>query len=303
MKFSPLTPADYPRLAHFFSRQAYPLSTYSLSSLICWNNQVYRSCAATAGESLLVRGEFLDGRKPPFLFMPVSPDREWLPEALHDLALDLGIESFWFVPEDYLRLIGKYPLAELFSIEEQPEFTDYVYLTEDLATLKGNRYSKKRNLINQFERIYHAPERVAVAFIEPGAVPDCIDFLEQWCLERECEKDPTEEIACEKEAAMKALEHAGTIEMKGLLVRLDGVVSAIGMASRLTDDMGVLHFEKAFADIKGLYQFLDQQCAQHLFCSTPYLNKESDMGIPGLAKAKKSYYPARLVRSYRLVVR
>jgi hypothetical protein len=303
MNFLPLTPRDYPRLAPFFIRQKYRLSTYSLASLICWNNAVYRSCAAVTEDALLIRGEFLDGRQPPFLLMPISPDRQWVPEALHDLALDLGIESYWFVPGGYLRRFGRYPIADLFSIDEQPEYTDYVYLTEDLATLKGNRYSKKRNLINQFQRIYRATERVTVAPIESPAVPECIEFLEEWCLERDCDKDPTEDIACEKEAALKALEYADTIEMKGVLVRVDGVVSAIGMASRLTGDMGVLHFEKAFAAVKGLYQYLDQQCAQRLFCSTRYLNKESDMGIPGLAKAKKSYHPARLVRSYKLILK
>jgi hypothetical protein len=303
MNFEPLAPEDFPRLKPFFRRQANCLSIYSLASLIAWNNDIFQSCAAVADDSLILTGGFLDGREPPFLFMPISPDRQWFPEALHDLALNLGMEFYQFVPEDYLHRWGAYQVGGLFEIEEQTEFADYVYLTEDLAGLKGNRYSKKRNLINQFQRIYAGSGRVQVSRIEPAAVPECIDFLEQWCEERDCGADPAGDFACEKKAAATALTHAQTLEMAGILLRIDGCVSAIGLASRLTLDMGVLHFEKAFARVKGLYQYFDNQCARKLFIGTRYINKESDMNVPGLAKAKKSYYPVRMIRSYKLAVR
>jgi len=303
MMFEPLRPEDYPRYQPFFRSQPHPLSVYSLASLIAWKNDIYQSCAAVIEDALIIRGEFLDGRQPAHLLMPVSSARHWPPEALHELALNLDIDGYWFVPEDYLLRVGKFPLAELFEISEQTAFCDYVYLTEDLASLKGNRFSKKRNLINQFKRAYLHPKRVRAEAIEPAAVPECVEFLEAWCRERDCDKDPGEEIACEKQAAIRALTHAELMEMRGILLRVDGVVSAIGLASRLTEEMGVLHFEKAFAAIKGLYQYFDKLCARRLFPSTRYINKESDMNIPGLAKAKKSYHPIRMVRSYRLTLK
>jgi hypothetical protein len=67
--------------------------------------------------------------------------------------------------------------------------------------------------------------------------------------------------------------------------------------------MGVLNFEKAFSDIKGLYQYFDRECARRLFPGMAYINKENDMGEPGLQKAKKSYYPDRIVSAYELTVR
>jgi hypothetical protein len=303
MIFDPLTPRDYPRYKPFFRRQTYPLSIYSLASLIAWKNEIYESRAAVAQDALIIYGEFLDNRKPPHLLMPVCNGRHWTPEALHELALNLGIESYWFVPEDYLLRVGKSPMSDLFDTEEQTAYTDYVYLSEDLATLKGNRYAKKRNLINQFQRIYVNSGRVRTAPIDSASVPECIEFLEAWCRERDCDKDPAEEIACEKKAAIRALIHALEMEMRGLLLRIDGVVSALGLASRLTEEMGVLHFEKAFAAVKGLYQYFDNQCARTLFKGIPFLNKESDMNIPGLAKAKKSYHPNRMIRSYQLTVK
>jgi hypothetical protein len=91
--------------------------------------------------------------------------------------------------------------------------------------------------------------------------------------------------------------------LNGILIRVDGVVSAFGIASHLTDNMGVLHFEKAFASMKGLYQYFDRECARRLFGNYTYINKESDMGIPGLAKAKKSYHPVMRVKSYKLIAK
>ena len=84
---------------------------------------------------------------------------------------------------------------------------------------------------------------------------------------------------------------------------LDGEINAFGIASRLTENMGVLHFEKAFASKKGLYQYFDRECARRLFKGCSYINKESDMNVPGLAKAKKSYHPVMTVKSYILTVR
>jgi hypothetical protein len=82
-----------------------------------------------------------------------------------------------------------------------------------------------------------------------------------------------------------------------------GTVSAFGISSPLTDNMGVLNFEKAHASIKGLYQFLDNECAKYLFTDYKYINKESDMKLSDLAQAKRSCNPVDIVKSYRLTVR
>jgi hypothetical protein len=67
--------------------------------------------------------------------------------------------------------------------------------------------------------------------------------------------------------------------------------------------MKILNVEKADAHVRGLYQFLDQECARHLFGGVEFINKESDMGVPGLASSKKSYDPVKLIRSYEMSLR
>ena len=131
--------------------------------------------------------------------------------------------------------------------------------------------------------------RVNVEPITSKAATDCIAFLEKWCEERDCGRDPEQnlDLACEKEAVINALNHIDILGGNGLLLRIDDEISAFGIAAHLTESTGALHFEKAFAHIKGLYQYFDNACAKRLFTKYRYINKESDMGIPGLAKAKK----------------
>jgi hypothetical protein len=67
--------------------------------------------------------------------------------------------------------------------------------------------------------------------------------------------------------------------------------------------MGILNYEKAFSNVKGLYQFLDNQCAKQLFAGYRYINKESDMSLPNLARMKRSYHPVLRVKSYQLTLK
>jgi uncharacterized protein len=208
-----------------------------------------------------------------------------------------------FVPGDFLVRCGAREIELYFDVKEQDEFADYIYLTQDLIHLKGNKYAKQRNLIHQFYKRYLAKCKVEIEMIDSSNARECVDFLHEWCELRKCDIENGESLAYERIATMNALAHIDSLEAKGLLVRIDGTVTAFGISSPLTDNMGVLNFEKAHASIKGLYQFLDNECAKHLFTDYKYINKESDMKLPNLAQAKKSYNPVHIVKSYRLTVR
>jgi hypothetical protein len=297
----PIKFSDYPKLKKFFRHQKYPLCVYSLSSIIAWTNSFYTPYGTVQKESLIILSEFEEPYKDKrHLILPISPEREFSPKELYEIAQTYQCDRYFFVPKDYLERFGKEDIELFFKITEQPDLNDYIYLSKDLADLKGNKYSKKRNLINQFKRSHVNKGGVRIEPITPSVVTECIDFLDEWCEERHCDEDEKGSLACEKQAAINALEHLELLEMQGILLRIDNKVSAFGMGSRLTDEMGCFHFEKAFADIKGLYQYFDRECARHLFKGYKYINKESDMNIPELAKAKKSYLPVMIAKSYQL---
>ena len=300
MNFTPLTISDFQTLLPFFTRQPYELCPYLLSSMIAWRSDSCESFKATFGDDLIIRGRMKDFQ---FLYLPISSMDHFPPQRLRELVEAAGVDTVFPVPDQYIKHFGEEQVASFFSIKEKPEHSDYVYRMEDLAKLKGNLYSKKRNLINQFKRNYLRNERVEIAPITPSDTSGCIDFLEEWCLSNDCDAGDRNELACEKQAAIFTLEHQEDFGVTGLLLRIDGEICAFGIGTRLTQNMGVLNYEKAFADIKGLYQFFDRECARRMFPGFEYINKENDMGEPGLRKAKKSYYPVRIVIAYELTVR
>ncbi len=301
MELKVLTPEDYSVYKDFFKAQPYHLCTYSLSSIIAWQNSDYQAWVGQYKESLIIAAEFRKHRDRRHLILPIAPVDHYSPEQLAKIADDLKYEEYWFVPQCYLDTHGRENLERYFHISHHEGYDDYVYLASDLAELKGNKYSKKRNLIKQFERNYVEKNRVEVSPIMPQDVEECLEFLEKWCEQRDCDANPEEDLACEKLAAINTLMHIGTYEVNSLMLKIDGVISAFGISAYLTPEMACLQYEKAYTDIKGLYQYFDNQCAKRLFNGYTYINKESDMGSEGLAKAKKSYHPIHMIKSHRLV--
>lgn len=303
MTFKPITPRDAASLKSFFAHQRYTLSAYSLPSILVWSNKTSQPYGAVLDDALIVYLEFPNDKSKRHLALPISVEADFSPEQLRELALQHGFNRYCFIPEDYVNHFEKNRIESLFAVEEDKKYEDYVYRTEDLATLAGSRYAGKRNLIRQFHQQYVLRQRVKTEMARPGVSSECITFVEKWCEERDCNEKQDEELMCEKQAMINALEHLDQLDMPGVLIRVDGEVSAVALSSYLTDSMGALHFEKAFARIKGLYQYLDNICAKTLFESYKYINKESDMGMPGLLKAKKSYHPVMRVKSYTLTLR
>ena len=303
MNLKKLEIADYPALKHFFANIPYRLSVYSLPSLIAWSNCVFEARYAVEGDRLIIANESELRPEDRHLILPISLFGGTLPEALPDIAAGLGFCCYWSVPGDYIERYRD-RLDALFTMEEQGEFEDYVYLANDLASLKGNRYVRKRNLIHQFQREFmNNGVRVHVEPITAGSAPECLAFLEAWCEQRDCDVDGDIDLACERRAVITSLENLEALDFKGILIRIDGTVNAFGIASRLNDEMGILNYEKAFSDVKGLYQFLDNQCAKQLFAGYRYINKESDMNLPNLAHMKRSYHPVLRVKSYKLTLK
>ncbi|MBM4315378.1 MAG: DUF2156 domain-containing protein [Deltaproteobacteria bacterium] len=303
MSFKPLTVSDYDGIKGYFAGQPYNLCIYSPASLIAWCNRIFVNRYAVVDEALFISGEAEDHPQDRHLILPISKDRVYSPEQLHRFARELGFERYWYVPGDYLESFDRSVLETLFIMEEQKDFADYIYLTEDLAGLKGNRFSKKRNLIHQFFREYIRKGRVAVEEIHEKNAAECLQFLEIWCKEYACEVDLGSSLDCEKEALITTIENIECFESMGILIRVDGAVSALGIGSRLNETMATLNFEKAFAGVKGLYQYLDNECAKLLFKGFRYINKESDMNLPNLAEAKQSYHPVLRIKSFALNLR
>lgn len=120
---------------------------------------------------------------------------------------------------------------------------------------------------------------------------DIKDFLEKWCEWKHC--DDTVILAHEKAAVLFCISHFAELGLEGLIVRVDGKISALSIYEGMSDDMALIHFEKGLPDCEGNYKVINQETARYLEEHTGYafINRESDLGVPGLREAKLRYYP------------
>ena len=180
-----------------------------------------------------------------------------------------------------------------FRFQCDRESFDYVYNIDDLADLKGKKYQKKRNHVNRF-RALHPQWRVEPLSREN--IPSVQEMLGQW-FELRQQEDPTAGFNMEKLALERALKHYEELKLDGLVLFDGDRILAFSIASRLSSDTFDVHFEKAREDADGAYAAINQSFAQYLREKYPdirYLDREEDMGLEGLRKAKLSYYPDHL---------
>ncbi len=300
--FNRLKPEDYPSIKKFFDKHRYPLCEYSPATIVVWNRCLYEVGWRIDGDLLLIAETDIEPPSEKRLLMPVPcPFRELEPRELADVARRHRHTRYYYVPQDYCER-HRSALEELFTVEEQQGYKDYLYRTSDMAGLAGHKYSKKRNLIAQFNKQTAALKKVKVEPLTKANNGACLNLLDRWA------RDPEvgarlDMLNCERKAIVTGLKHFELLEMKGVLVRIDGEISGFAFGSRLSDGVFVLNFEKALDDVKGLYQFLDNELAKHLPHGYSFINKESDLGKPGLVKAKESYYPAFTIKSYSLTLK
>ena len=197
--------------------------------------------------------------------------------------------------EDCALLEKLYPGR--FRIYNDRDGYDYVYAIDDLADLKGRKFQRKRNHVNRlWEQHPHCRlEPVTAANLE--AVQD---MATAWYLRRQA-KDPDGDYHLEQLALMRALSDPQKLGMEGIVLMEEERILAFSLASRLSENTFDIHFEKARDDVDGAYTAVNQAFAKYLrekFPEVRFLNREDDMGLEGLRKAKLSYQPVFLVEKY-----
>ena len=168
----------------------------------------------------------------------------------------------------------------------------YVYSREKLATLKGKKLHGKRNHINKF--MQENPDWEYKKLV-PSMYEDCIAVYDGWKESKDLSED---EFANERRSVVLALTNMEELGLTGGAILLDGKIKAFTVGERLNDDMQLIHIEKADSEINGLFPMINQQYVLHECADVQYINREEDMGVEGMRKAKRSYYPDFMVKKY-----
>lgn len=177
-----------------------------------------------------------------------------------------------------------------FTITEDRDNFDYLYSRQELAELKGRKFHKKRNLIKAF---INNNEYLAQPLLEEH-ITDALHILELWRQENSQEGDK------DYLAAREGLEKSWELQLCGGIYFVDGRPSAYCLGEEIAAGTSfVIHFEKAVRGYKGLYQFINQTFAAILPSFYETINREQDLGDPGLRQAKHSYKPIGYVKKFR----
>jgi len=193
------------------------------------------------------------------------------------------------------RLVDELSGAEDVAVEACREHFDYVYRIDDLVALSGKKYHSKKNFVNRFRKegnFRYAP-------VDASNISQCRDLVDCWCEVRRCEDDLN--LMGEWDAVYEALDHMTELSLIGGAIIIDDRVAAFSFAEPLTNDTAVTHVEKADPDMPGLYALINQQFCEHEFAhrdSIRFMNREQDLGVEGLRRAKESYHPVKMVEKF-----
>ena len=186
---------------------------------------------------------------------------------------------------------------EEFSIEEAEDLKDYLYDGQAMRTLAGRKLHKKKNHVNSFMRAYEG--RYEFRRLCCSDRQDVWEFLDRWRMAKENGGQDMEDLDEEIEGIQEILKNCSHIPAKMAGVYVDGELQAFSVGSyNEREKMAVIHIEKANSQFNGLYQFINQQFLIHEFPDAVLVNREDDVGLPGLRKSKMSYNPIGFARKF-----
>ena len=293
MDFKPITLADRPIFDRAYRQCRHEGSECSFTNLFIWQEplQIFWS---QVGRAICVVA-MNDG--PVYALHPCA-------EAGEDaVAAGQALEE-WFREQGQPLLIRglEQPLAEILAeafphwrIERDRDEDDYIYSVKELIELKGRKFEAKRHHIRTFLR--NTPD-YAYETMNAANAFECIPVAAEW-LARQRSDD--EIMRAETVAIKQALSQFDELHLQGGMIRVDGKVEAFTVGEALCGDTVVIHIEKANPEIIGLYQMINREFLRNTWPAMAFVNREEDMGIPGLRAAKQSYRPVRMVEKYRAI--
>ncbi len=270
---------------------------YNFTNTFLWN-EAFRQDIIRIGYFASVR--LTDAKGTRYLYPAGRGNVAEAIEALKRDATELQI-PFWLIG---LTDEGRSTLDNLFpgrfSYQENRGMFDYLYLVDRLADLPGKHLHAKRNHIRRFEE--HYPDW-RFELLTAENLPECREMDEIWYRQNHSEGDT---LSDEAKALRKAFSCFRELGLEGGLIRAGGRVVAFAIGDRMGADTYDIHFEKAFSDIQGAYAIINREYARWIRShhgGVVYINRENDMDVEGLRKAKLSYRPDLLLTKYSALER
>lgn len=268
-----------------YTRGVFNICDYNFVNLLIWSkgdNIQYK----IENDVICIKGEYLGETT---YFLPVSIDSNIKKVQYYiDEILNNGY-SINLIPENWKLLFDKE-----YCFEEQRDSFDYCYLLEDLVFLKGRKYTKKRNKVNQFIKKYDFKyEKIDLSNIELIK-----EFQNNWISDEKVKRN--KEVIKENLGINDVLNNYFNLNLCGGVLFVDNNVVAYTIGEKIGDQIYV-YVEKADEKYIGSYQMINTMFLRENAEGIKIVNREDDAGVEGLREAKESYFPFELLKKYKIV--
>ena len=297
--FKPIEKADKPIFDKFYSARYYENAHFNFTNLYMWREPF--DIQWTLDDDVIYMISEWHGKVA--ALQPIGAEDkmqdaiakiiEWFKSRDKDKKVVIG-----GVEKSFAQQLEKFPDAK-FDIKPNRENFDYVYLAEDLINLAGRKYHSKKNHLNSFQKNYPMANYLPIT---KDIIPKCREEFNDWYENKSPELPDDPFLALERAAINEVLDNFCDFNLKGGAIELDGRIIAFTFGEQLNTDTAVIHVEKADPDIRGAYPAINQGFVAHEWANMTYINREEDMGLEGLRKAKESYKPIKMIEKFNAVI-
>ena len=290
LEFVPILPTDRPIITAYTFPSSRRNCDMSFANLCSWRF-LFQTCYTTWRDFLLIKFE-IEGRQ--VYMLPVGGDN--LSEAIDVLADDAHAHgqrlTMAGVCEDMVEEINR-RMPGRFDFEADRNYADYVYRRADLSSLAGRHLQPKRNHANRFRHLHPDYQYVSLS---PAHIDECLELEAAWYAANPAHRHIGTDN--ERRSLTFALTHFEALGLTGGLLRTEGRAVAFTFGSPIGRDTFGVHVEKADVSVEGAYAAINQEFVSRLPERFVYVNREEDLGIEGLRRAKLSYQPAIILFKY-----
>lgn len=290
-------------LEEYLNGYEYRTSGLSFSAQYMWRD-INKFCWDMVGDYMCISGvshlELEEGTELPFMFPPLTKtgryDKESLRETIYksrEIFEKKGQPfSLRLVPGHMTGIISE-ACPEIEFIDDRPNY-DYIYRTQDLIDLKGRAYHGKKNHLNYFKKTYE----YEYVELTSDMADDAMKFIAEFNESKDIPDNERELLLMEEEAMRDVFENLEKAGYRAGAILIDGKIQALAAGGRLGRDTVTEHIEKANVKYRGLYPAINNEFCKSIASDAEYINREEDMGIENLRKAKLSYRPIELLEKY-----
>lgn len=295
--FKPIECSDKELIQSFTLPSTLQNCDLAFANMCSWQF-LYDSEYAVIDDMLLIRFKIEDKKRTAYMMPMGNEDMRKAVEFLEEDSQRLGhpLCMLGITPESKALLDSLFP--QMFHYIPERDFFDYIYLRSDLETLHGKKLQPKRNHVNKFNKLY----KYEYLEITEDIVAECVELEEKWFNENQS-ADDLQELIEEHRSITFALAHGKELGLAGGAIRINGKIVAFSYGSPINNNTFGVHVEKADTGYEGIYAVINKEFVSHLPEQYIYINREEDLGIEGLRKAKLSYQPAILLEKSAVMKR